>query len=83
MRKRIALWALIGAVVVCFWTLARMIFPQYNIGHWPVVAMSVPVALIGRTIPLTYYEVAILNAATYALLGFAVEPFVRRHRQPH
>jgi hypothetical protein len=76
---RISLWALIGSVVVCFWTLLMMTFPQFSIGQSLAIAVSIPASrLIPRTIPITYYEVALMNAATYALMGLAVEPFWRR-----
>jgi hypothetical protein len=82
-KKRIALWALIGAVVACFWVIFMMLTPPwFNVGRSLAVAISIPVSLIGRAThqPQTYYSVILLNPATYALVGLAVEPFYRRHR---
>lgn len=82
MKKRIALWALIGAVVVCFWTILMMLIPPwFDIGRSLAVAITIPVSrLIGRGLPITWYEAVLLNAATYALLGLAIEPYWHRHR---
>lgn len=83
MKMRIALWALSGAVVVCFWTILMLTFPGLNIGRSLVVRITIPFAFIGRHfhLPLTYYWTAVLNGATYAVLGLAVEPFYRL--RPH
>ena len=44
------------------------------------VRITVPVAWFGRKILMRYYPVILLNAATYALVGLAVEPFWRRKK---
>jgi hypothetical protein len=81
MMRRIALWALIGFAVACGWVIFGMaVGPEYNLGRWTVVAITVPVSILGRTMPLTYFWVILLNAVTYALFGLALEPFWPHHR---
>ncbi|MGB6686923.1 MAG: hypothetical protein WBE76_03685 [Terracidiphilus sp.] len=76
MKRRIGLWALIGFAVACGWVILGLVMgPEYNLGRSTVVAITVPVSILGRTMPLTYYSVILLNAATYALFGLAQEPF--------
>jgi len=62
--------------------IAATVGPRYNLGQSTLVAITIPLSLIGRirAIPMTYYQVILMNAATYALIGLAVEPFLR-HRQ--
>jgi hypothetical protein len=83
--KRIGLWVLIGATVTCFWVLVMMLLgPHHDISHWPVLAITIPASvLLPRSRPVTYYEVMLLNAALYGLVGLALEPLFRlRHRLP-
>jgi hypothetical protein len=85
MTLRIALWALIGAVIAWFWVIFGMLaLPWFNVGRSLPVAVTVPGVLFLRTIriPLSYYWFILCNATTYALIGLAVEPLLRRHRQP-
>jgi hypothetical protein len=86
MKIRIAIWATVGALVVVFWR----IYIAATIGD-PVlgnplgaggigaalVCFTCPIALAGRH-PMTFYQVLVVNAATYALAGVAVET-ARRH----
>jgi hypothetical protein len=79
--QRIALWVLVGATVSCFWTLVMVLTgPHHNIGHWPVVTITIPASLFRRNQPVTYYEVMFLNAGLYGLIGLALEPLFRLHR---
>jgi hypothetical protein len=80
--KRIALWVLIGATVSCFWTLLMVLVdPRHNVGSWPIVAITIPASLFRRHQAVTYYEVMVLNAAIYGLIGLALEPLFRLRRQ--
>ena len=47
--------------------------PTHNLGRWPLVTITAPVALLGRHMPLAFYWAILLNAATYALAGPAIE----------
>jgi hypothetical protein len=83
--KRIGLWALIGAAITCFWTLAMMLAgPGHHISDWTILAITIPASVVlPRSRPFTYYEVMLVNAAIYGLIGLALEPLIRlRHRLP-
>ncbi len=80
MMKRIGLWAFAGfSVGVCWAFIAATVGPRYDFSHSILVAITVPLSSIGRVrrIPVSYYESILMNAATYALVGLAVEPFWR------
>lgn len=79
--QRISLWLLSGATVACFWALfAAFAGPGHFNGHWPIVALTVPASLLWQHRPVTYYEVTVLNALIYGLIGLAFEPLLRlRH----
>lgn len=82
MMKRIGLWAFTGfAIAVCWALIAAIAGPHYNLGRSAFVEMTVPISWVGRRIPLTYYAVILMNAATYMLMGFALEPFMRLYRR--
>lgn len=77
MNKRIALWALMGALVACFWVLLAMLAATHlphDWGRWPVVSITAPASLVGRHSPQTWYAFVLLNAALYVLAGLATEP---------
>jgi hypothetical protein len=81
MKRRIAIWATVGAFVVIAWTLyISAIFPT-PLRAGALVYLTCPVALLQRY-PLNFYLVLLGNAATYALLGSVVE-IVRRHSRTH
>ena len=74
MKRRITLWALLGAVVASFWVLFGIATaPNPGMTHWTVIAITAPASLLGQSVPLTYYAFILLNAAFYALLGLAAE----------
>jgi hypothetical protein len=81
MRIRIAIWASIGALVVTFWAfyaVATSPGPFAATGILPaLVDLTCPIAL-ARHHTLSFGLVLLGNAATYALVGAAVET-IRRH----
>ena len=78
---RIGIWVLAVAIVTCFWVLFGMaVDPSHNLGHWTVVAITLPASLLWQTRPVTWYAVMFLNAAIYGLMGLAVEPLLRLRR---
>ena len=79
--QRICLWVLIGAAVTCAWTLVMMAAPGHDMGHWAIVAITIPASLLWRHRPVTYLTVMFANAAIYGLVGLALEPLFRLHRQ--
>ncbi len=88
MKKLIALWAFAGlGVAVCWAFIAATVGLRYDFNHSMLQAITIPLSSIGRAraIPMTYYEVILLNAITYALIGLAIEPFWRAigsHHRP-
>ena len=75
MLRRIGWWALGGLVVALVWTLVMLILPpgQRPGADWPVVFISMPFVQLFRHYPITWYEAAVLNAASYACIGLLVE----------
>ena len=78
MKRTVGLWALSGLVVACGWFFMGLLtWPNYNLGRSPLVAITAPASLLGRTIPLAFYWFILLNAAFYGFIGFVTE-LVRR-----
>jgi hypothetical protein len=81
MKRTISLWALIGLAVASAWLiLGWLTSPFLDLGRSTAVAVTVPVSLLGRVVPLKDYWVILLNAATYALFGLAIAQLRRQHR---
>jgi hypothetical protein len=56
MKRRIALWALVGLAVASAWVLfALVIRTHYNPGQWAIATITAPSALVGRMMPLSYH----------------------------
>jgi hypothetical protein len=76
MKRRIALWASAGALVVICWTLyisATFSNPLAPTGVVStLVYLTCPIALAHRY-ALSFYFVFLANAATYALVGLIIE----------
>jgi hypothetical protein len=88
MKSRIGLWAGAGALVVVFWALyIHATIGNPTLGNplgahgvmWAVICSTCPIALASRH-PLSIYQVLAANAATYALVGAAVETMRRYSR---
>ena len=74
MKRKVVWWAFAGFVVACSWFIIGLFtWPNYNLGHWTIVAITAPASLLGRAMPLAYYWFILLNAAVYALFGLAIE----------
>ena len=87
MTRRIALWSLVGFIVACGWVAftkslepATLLQLEHGRYFWTVADITTPVALL-RHYPIKYYWVVLLNALTYALVGFTIE-LVRLYK-PH
>jgi hypothetical protein len=76
MKRRVALWALIGLAVASAWVIVGVTWPHYNLGRWTITAITAPSVLLGRMMPLSYHWFILLNGIFYALVGLATE-FVR------
>ena len=80
MKLRLSIWAGAGALVVIFWTLyISATAPTAHGTMWMLACLTCPVAL-ARQYALSFYSVLLTNAATYALVGAAVE-VMRGHFQ--
>jgi hypothetical protein len=75
MVRRIGLWALAGFAVAFFWVIFFLLIPRgVNFSYWTITSITAPASLL-RHRPVTWYEFILLNAAIYAFVGLAVEPF--------
>jgi hypothetical protein len=78
MKRRLAIWALVGFAVAFCWFLISLMLPpryMYNLGRSSILAITAPASLLGRAMPLKYYWFILLNGAAYVLLGLATELF--------
>jgi hypothetical protein len=79
MKRRIAIWASAGALIVVAWSLyisASTTQLTAKAMVW-ALCLTCPIAL-ARHYPLSLYFVLLANAATYALVGIVAET-IRRH----
>jgi hypothetical protein len=74
------MWAGVGFVIAVFWALYA--FPTMTSADrlLPLIQLTCPITLL-RSYPLSLPWVLAANAATYALIGLAVES-VRRQLRP-
>jgi hypothetical protein len=81
MKSRIAIWAILGALVVVAWRVyisTTLSNPLGRDGVGRALAhLTIPISLASQH-PQGFYFVLIVNAATYALAGIVVET-TRRH----
>jgi len=88
MKKPTATWASVGFLVACCWVLYTFAIPPEQLItslREPVVEaiafISLPIAFALRRFPLHFWWIPPINAATYALVGLAVE-IIRRKLHP-
>jgi hypothetical protein len=82
MKLRIAIWAVVGALVVVLWAL--YISATSTTSHaipWTLVYLTCPISL-GHRHPQGFYFVLVVNAVTYALASAVVETIRRHFRHP-
>ena len=82
MKYRIAIWAGMGLLVAGGWALYALATTPPALG-WgdpllPVVRLTCPIAILGRSYPISLYWALLANAATYALAGLIVETLRQR-----
>ena len=82
MRSRVALWASAGFLVAACWAVyASVSSPEFFLTSLrePLVKaalyLSCPVSYAGRYFPIQLWRVLLINAATYAVIGFVIEAF--------
>ena len=88
MMRRILLWTIVGCLVAGLWTIyAAATFPNQLISagpiFWTLVNVTCPIAFMSLHFHfgVKLYWVVLANAATYALIGLAVESL--RHQLSH
>jgi hypothetical protein len=85
MRRRIAIWASAGFVIAGLWAIyAFATHPPALTSVDPLTTLcrlTCPIAWLGAHHAISIYTSLLANAATYGLLGAAVET-VRQHRNP-
>ncbi|HEY1677913.1 MAG TPA: hypothetical protein VGG04_09420 [Candidatus Sulfotelmatobacter sp.] len=77
MKRRIAIWASAGFVIAGLWAIYAFVAqpPALTSGD-PLTALcrlTCPIALLGAHYPISIYTALLANAATYGLLGAAIE----------
>lgn len=78
MKYRIRLWALAGIAVACGWVVVGLLAGlDYNPGQSMAAAITAPVSLLGRRMPLGVVWFVLLNGALYALVGAMLESLRR------
>jgi hypothetical protein len=85
MKLRIAMWSSLGALVVVVWRVyisLTLSNPLGRDGIGRILAyLTCPIS-IAHQHPQSFYFVLVVNAATYALAGVAIET-LRRHHHLH
>ena len=82
MKRRVVLWATVGLLIGCIWVVyafaaAPDVEVQRSVGNWALQVFAY------ATCPATaagprFYWIPLANAATYALLGVALELIWRK-----
>ena len=76
MKRRIAMWAMVGFLVAAFWALfAVATFPssEHMRDVWALICITCPISIAGMHHPISLYEVLVANAVTYGFIGLIVE----------
>jgi len=75
MKLRIAIWAVVGALVVVVWRFyLSATFPNPLLGTArTLIDLTCPIALLGRRYAISFYSALLANAVTYAVIGAIVE----------
>jgi hypothetical protein len=76
MKNRIAIWAILGALVVVAWRVYISTTLSNPLGRGGVgralAHLTIPISIASQH-PQGFYFVLIVNAATYALAGIVIE----------
>lgn len=74
MNRRITVWGLLGLLVAFSWALIGVFAgPEFNAGRSTLAAVTAPVSVLGRKMPLGVESTILLNGCLYALFGLVVE----------
>ena len=82
MKHRIAIWAVAGFLISCCWVIYTFVASPESANvtlnqPWVQAALftTCPISLAGRYVPLAFWSIPPINAATYALIGVLIEAF--------
>jgi hypothetical protein len=82
MKYRTAIWAIAGFLVAGGWALyALALRPEpltFSDPIMPLVRLTCPIAILGRSYPISLAWVLVANAATYALAGLIIQTVRQR-----
>lgn len=81
MKKRIAVWAIVGFAVAGFWAFYFAREAKDNlIGPfvYALAGVTQPIVLLIHQFAVSFYWVLLLNAVTYALIGLVLETLRRQ-----
>jgi len=82
MKLRIAIWSIAGVLVAGGWAVYAVAARPLTFAD-PIMALvrvTCPIAILGRSYPISLSWVLLANAATYALAGLMVEGLrLRQH----
>jgi len=85
MKLRIAIWSVLGALVVVVWRvyISATRSNPLGVGGFgrAFVHLTCPISIASPPHPQTFYFVLVVNAVTYALIGVVVET-TRRYYKP-
>lgn len=75
MRRRIAIWAVVGFLVACCWTLYAFAAPTTptQTAVWSLANLTFPITLAAGSFKFSFYWALLANAVTYAFLGLVIE----------
>jgi len=80
MKQRMLIWASLGFLVACCWIVYTFVTPPEYLGaslRNPIVQAllytTCPISFAGRYLPIHFWWIPPINAATYAVIGLIVE----------
>ena len=77
MKLRLAIWSILGALVVIVWRVYISVTLSNPLGTGGVgrtlIYLTCPISIASHQHPQGFYFVLIMNAVTYALVGIVVE----------
>ena len=89
MKGRIVVWAGAGFLVACCWILYAFLTPPEYLNSSlrkplveTVAIASCPIVFAGRYIPLPFWAIPPINAATYAVIALIVEMLRSKSNSP-
>ena len=75
MKRHVATWSLIGFSIACIWVLYSFFAPAESLQHnlrdplFRSTFITCPILFLARTLPLKFWWIPLINAATFAVVG--------------